>query len=156
RDPPASLHPPRPKEPDDDLFREEPVGPLELPGKYKAVLSKRVGGVETPLAEPVDFQVTLDGGAYASLDDLKALREFQVKALRLERALAGTLQAANDLTGRLDQIKQALEVEPSEDKAGKEAVRKLEQRNRDILRALRGDVVLRGRNENTPMSALER
>jgi hypothetical protein len=32
----------------------------------------------------------------------------------------------------------------------------LEQRNRDILRKLRGDVVIRARNENTPISIVER
>src|SRR5262249_28465714 len=35
-------------------------------------------------------------------------------------------------------------------------VRRLEKENRDILRALRGDVALRARNENTPPSISER
>jgi hypothetical protein len=38
----------------------------------------------------------------------------------------------------------------------KTMARELEKRNRDILRSLRGDVALRARNENTPISIAER
>jgi hypothetical protein len=63
---------------------------------------------------------------------------------------------ANDLTGRLQQIKKALDVAPTTDKKWQELVRKLDKENRDILRVLRGDIVLRGRNENTPPSTWDR
>jgi hypothetical protein len=89
-------------------------------------------------------------------EDLKALREFQTKALKLERALSGTLAVANDLNGRLKQIKQALDASFTEDKKGKDTVRKLENETRDILRALQGDNALRARNENTLPSTWER
>ena len=39
---------------------------------------------------------------------------------------------------------------------GKEFARDLEQRNREMLHALRGDVALRAREENTPPSISER
>ena len=42
------------------------------------------------------------------------------------------------------------------DSKWKETVRGLEKRNREILRALRGDEALRQRNENTPVSIVER
>jgi hypothetical protein len=76
--------------------------------------------------------------------------------VKLDRAVAGTLETANDLNSRLDKVKQALDQTPGVDEKAKEQVRELIQRNRDILRALRGDVVLRGRNRNTPLSVTER
>jgi photosystem II stability/assembly factor-like uncharacterized protein len=156
REPPAALPRPRPVGSDDDLFFEGAVGPLVMPGTYKATIAKRVAGVETPLGEPVEFHVVLEKESTISAEDLKSLREFQAKALKLERALSGTLSVANDLTGRLKQIKQALDALTTEDKKGKEMAHKLENQTRDILRVLQGDNILRARNENTPPSTAER
>ena len=88
--------------------------------------------------------------------DRKALLEFQQKVTRLERAVSGALDAANSLNTRLEQIKRALDHTPGSQSAWKEAVRTLEKRNREILLALRGDEILRNRNENTPLSISER
>src|SRR5262249_44687704 len=54
------------------------------------------------------------------------------------------------------QIKRALDQTPGIDSKWKDDVRTLEKRNREILRNLRGDVALRARNENTPISIVER
>jgi hypothetical protein len=86
----------------------------------------------------------------------KALFEFQLQVARLQRAVSGALEAANSLNGRLEQIRRAVDHTPAVDAKWKEAVRSLEKRNHDILRALRGDVALRARNENTPVSIVER
>ena len=156
RNPPAALPTPRPPESDDDLFFEEGVGPLVMPGVYKVALAKRVEGMTTPLAEPVECNVVVDGAASMNPADVKVLHIFQQDALKLERALSGTIQVANDLTGRLQQIKKALDAAPIAEKKWQDLVRKLDKENRDILRVLRGDIVLRGRNENTPASTWDR
>ena len=88
--------------------------------------------------------------------DRKALLEFQQKVTRLERAVSGALDAANSLNTRLEQIKRALDHTPGSQSAWKEAVRTLEKRNGEILLALRGDQILRNRNENTALSIAER
>ncbi len=156
REPSASLPRVRPREPDEELFQEGPAGPLVMPGRYKVTLSRRVAGVETPLAGPEEFTVAVDGAAGMELAERKTLFEFQQKVARLQRAVAGALEAANDLSGRLDQIRRALDHTPTAPAKWKEVVRDLEKRNRAILRALRGDVALRARNENTPPSIVER
>jgi hypothetical protein len=74
----------------------------------------------------------------------------------LERAVSGALEAANGLNVRLEQIKRALDQTPTAESRWKDVARQLEQRNRDILRSLRGDAVLRSHNENTPLSIAER
>lgn len=84
------------------------------------------------------------------------LHEFQQRAFRLQRAVSGALENANALTTRLDQIKRALDATPGLDRKYSDPARALEKRNREILRGLRGDSVLRARNENTPVSISER
>jgi photosystem II stability/assembly factor-like uncharacterized protein len=156
RDPSATLPRPRPAELDDDLFYSPPAGPLVMPGTYKVSLAKRVDGKVTPLAGPQEFQVVVDGAEKILADDFRILSEFQQKVARLERAISGGLEAGNDLSRRLEQIKRALDHTPTIEAKWKDEVRTLEKRTRDILRALRGDVALRARHENTPTSISER
>jgi photosystem II stability/assembly factor-like uncharacterized protein len=156
RQPSAVLPRPRPREVDDDLFFDPPSGPLVMPGKYRVSLAKRVAGVVTPLAEPQEFSVVLDGASSTNPADLQALLEFQQKVLRLERAVSGALESSNQLTNRLDLIKQALDQTPALEPRWKNEARRLAQENRGILRAMRGDEALRSRNENTPLSIVER
>jgi hypothetical protein len=156
RDPAAVLPRPRPPESEDDLFYQEPSGPLVMPGNYQVTMAKRVNGVVTPMAGPVEFTVTVDGEAANPPSDRQALREFQAQVQRLRRAVSGTLEAANALADRLEKIKKALDQAPDIDAKWKTVTRDLEKRNRNILRSLRGDVALRARNENTLVSIVER
>jgi hypothetical protein len=119
-------------------------------------LSKRVEGVVTPLAEPQEFAVAVEGSDKLAEADLKELTEFQQRVARLDRAVSGALDVANELANRLAQIRCAVEQTPGIDPKWQDDVRDLEKRDRDILRALRGDVTLRARNENTPTSITER
>lgn len=156
RYPATHLPQPRSVEADDDLFFEESAGPLVMPGTYRVSLAKRVDGVLTPVGTPQDFTVNVDGLAAMTTEDRRALFDFQQRVVRLERAVTGALETANGLSQRLDQVKRALDHTPGTDPQLKTLVRELEKRNRDILRVLRGDSVLRRHNENTPPSIVER
>jgi photosystem II stability/assembly factor-like uncharacterized protein len=156
REPAPVLPKPPAKEDDEDLFAAGPQGPLVLPAGYRVSLAKRVAGKVTPLGETRTFQVALEGPDAPGSADRKALYEFQQKVLRLQRAVSGALEAANDLTTRLERIKRTLDHTPGVDAKWMSFARDLEKRNREILRALRGDVVLREHEENTPPSISER
>ncbi len=156
REPAAALPRPRRQDADEDLFTEEPSGALVMPGTYRVALAQRVAGIESPLSQPQEFRVVVDGLSQLAGADLRALTAFQQKVTRLRRSVAGALDIANELRSRLDDIQRAIDQTPSLDKKWHTVARDLAQRNRDILRALRGDTVLRGRNENTPMSISER
>jgi photosystem II stability/assembly factor-like uncharacterized protein len=156
RVPSAVLPKPRPKDAEEDVFVPEPQGHLVLPGTYKVSLSRRVGGVVTPLAGEQEFAVVVEGTETMHPEDSKALLAFQQKVSRLQRAVSGTLDAANELSDRLDRIKRALDHTPGVDAKWKDVVRALAKQNHEVLRALRGDMVLRARNENTPESIAER
>jgi len=156
REPAPSLPRPMPPERDQDLFFEPPAGPLVEPGPYQITWAKRVRGKVTPLPGSEKFKVTMESTAERSDAEHDELFTFQQKVTRLQRAVEGALEAANNLNAHLQQIKQALDQTPTVDVKWKAAARKLEQQNRDILRTLRGDEVLRSRNENTPPAIVER
>src|SRR5262249_35391798 len=132
RYPASSLPRPRPTGAADDIFTEEPAGPLVMPGTYRVTLAKRQGGEMTKLAGPLSFNVVMDGIEKVDAADRKSLFEFQMKVHRLERAVSGALEAANDLSGRLERIRQALDRTPGIYDKWKEAGRGLEERDRRL------------------------
>ncbi len=156
RHPAPVLAPPRTTGGEEDLFVEAASGPLVMPGTYTVSLAQRVDGVVTELGQSQSFQVQLEGTNKLPEAELKELFAFQEKVTRLERAVAGTLQSAQDLATRLDRVKEALDRTPTIDEKTRTAIRGLIQRNRDILRALRGDTILRARNENVSLSIVDR
>jgi photosystem II stability/assembly factor-like uncharacterized protein len=154
--PGASLPRPRAMDADEDFFDEPSGGPLVMPGTYRVTLSRRLEGVVTPLAGPIEFQVTVDGTASARPEDLKVLHDFQQKVIRLERAVSATLEVSGELEGRLQQLKKTLDQTPALEAKWAGQLRALEKKHRDIARELRGDTALRSRNEITPLSIAER
>ena len=120
-----------------------------MPGKYKVSFAKRVNGVMTPLSMPQEFTVTVEGLSGMSAEDRTALVEFQQKVGRLQRAVSGALETANSLKPRLALIKRALHDTPGASDKLLDDAANLDKRTNEILRSLRGDVILRGRNENT-------
>lgn len=156
RDPAATLLPLRSTEADEDEFSPSSSGPLVLPGTYRVALAKRVDGVVTPLAGPVAFSVVVEGMDSMQSGDLKELRTFQTEVARLQRATSGAVEAANELSKRLEQLRRAVDLSPTAKPEWRTTVRELEKRTREILRALRGDTVLAARNENVPVSIIDR
>lgn len=153
---PASLAPPPPPDAASDPYYESPSGSLVMPGRYKVSMAKRVDGVLTALAAPQEFNVTVEGLAQMSVQDRAALVEFQQRASRLQRAVNGALETANALKPRLALIKRALLDTPNAgDKLLDDAAR-IEKQTNEILRVLRGDVVIQSRNENVAPSISDR
>jgi chromosome segregation ATPase len=129
---------------------------MVMPGSYKVSFAKRVNGVTTPLGSPQDFNVLVQGQSNLSAQDRAALVKFQQKVARLQRALGGATESANELRPRLAQIKRALfETPTAPDKLMDEAI-SIEKRANEIIRALRGDTVARSRNMNTSPSISDR
>ena len=127
-----------------------------MPGTYKVSVAKRVDGVITPLAQPQEFQVVVEGQENMSASDRAALVEFQQKVARLQRAVSGALEAANALKPRLAAIRRALLETPSAPETLLQDASALDKRTNGVLRALRGDTALRQRNMNLPPSIAER
>ncbi|HKP72094.1 MAG TPA: hypothetical protein VJT82_04095, partial [Pyrinomonadaceae bacterium] len=156
RSPSPTLAPPPSPEAEADPFFEAPSGPLVMAGTYKVSIAKRVNGVLTPLGTPQEFNVAAEGQSGMSAADRAALLEFQQKVARLQRAVTGALETANSLKPRLASIRRALLDTPAAGDKLLDDASAIDRRVNDILRALRGDTVLRGRNENTPPSISDR
>lgn len=137
-------------------WNPSPRGPLVMPGDYQVALESRINGVYTRLAGPEKFTVEPLGMRNMAPQDRAALNAFQQKVDRLYRAVSGTLNAGDELKARLEKIQTALQQTPTASAQLTQTASQLHARNLEILRNLRGDVVLRERNENTPPSIEDR
>src|SRR5262249_38087723 len=155
--PAVSLPRPRPEQDAaEDLFGPPPGGTYAAPGKYSISVAKRVDGVVTPLAGPVEFRLKYVGAEPLSEADMKELVAFQREVIKLQRDLTAAQGVAGELTTRLDQIKAALDQTAESPATSRERIRRLIAAQRDTVRLLSGDAVMRGRNENTLVSIAER
>jgi hypothetical protein len=115
-----------------------------------------VDGVLAPFGAPQTFEVAALGVATLPAADRGELLRFQSKTARLQRAVLGAIEAAQEAQERIKHVKQALLDTPAADpKLGADA-RAIEERLKDELVALKGDDVMRGRNEPVPLAIADR
>ncbi len=125
-------------------------GPLVFSGSYSVRMFEKIDGVVTELGAAQSFKVATEGSASMTASDHEAQEEFLLKVARLYRAVYGALQTAQDVQSRLKTIREALQQTPAADKQLTAAADSIEQKDREILRALRGDVEIAKRNEPVP------
>ena len=131
-------------------------GPLVIAGKYSVRMFQRVGGTVSELGSAQNFKVVADGTGGLTAADRAAQEEFQRKVARLYRAVSGALHVSEDVESRLKAIREALHEAPAAEKQLGSVADQLEQRDREILRALRGDVEMAKRSEPVSSSINER
>jgi len=131
-------------------------GPLVVPGTYSVRMFQKVGGMVSELAGPQTIRVTTEQSASMSAADQAAQEEFLRKVARLYRAVYGATRVAENAAERLKQIHEALREAPAVEKQLGTVSDGLDQRNREILRALRGDIEIARRNEPVPSSIDDR
>jgi photosystem II stability/assembly factor-like uncharacterized protein len=131
-------------------------GPLVISGSYSVRMFEKVDGAVTELAGAQNFKVVIDGASSMSAADRTAQEEFQRKVARLYRAVSGALHTSEEVEERLKAIRAALRETPAAEKQLGAAADSIEQRNREILRALRGDTEMQKRNEPIPTSINDR
>ena len=131
------------------------LGPLALPGKYSVKMFKKVEGTVTQLGSGQSFTVVADGASGISPADRSAQEDFNRKVSSLYRAVSGAINSANELQEHLKIMRKAILNTPNADALLAQAD-SIEKQNNDILRALRGDVVIAARSENVPTSINDR
>ena len=142
--------------PDTDIFDDPDVGPLVVPGRYRVSIAKRVDGAVTPLPETRTFSVVSLGLASLGAADKAAVLAFQQKVQRLQRAVLGTLRAADEADRRVKHLKKALAETPTADPSLGVEARRIENRLRDLNIDLRGDSTVARRSEPTLPSISDR
>jgi hypothetical protein len=143
-------------EADEDFPPASSQGPLVMPGSYSVKMFKRVGGVTTEIGTAEKFDVVVEGQGGMNPQDRTALRDFQRKTASLYRAVSGAINRSNETRSQLKSMKRALQETPTADPTLAQTADQLDQRNNELLRALRGDVVIAARNENIPASINDR
>ncbi len=141
---------------DEDFPSIADYGPLVLSGNYSVRMFEKVDGAVTEVAGPQSFKVVTEGSASMNAADRAAQEEFLSKVARLYRAVYGATKTAEDVQSRLKTIREALEETPAIEKELGAQADQIEQQDRDILRALRGDRDIARRNEPVPTSISER
>ena len=143
---------------DDEIFFSDAAdqGPLVLAGSYSVRAFEKVGGAVTELAGPQSFKVVTEGAAAMSPADRAAQEQFLRKVTRLYRAVSGALHTSDEVESRLKAIREALRQAPAAEKQLGSVADAFEQRDREIRRALRGDVEMAKRSENVPSSINDR
>jgi hypothetical protein len=91
-----------------------------------------------------------------NMADRTAQQEFLRKVTRLYRAVSGALHTAEDVQARLKAIRDALRGTPAAEEKLSSTTDSLETRDREILRALRGDIEIAKRSEAVPSSISDR
>lgn len=149
---PTSLTPPSL----DNPFADAPIGPMVVPGTYMVELAKRVEGKLTTLGAPQKVETVPLGLASLPAENRSELLAFQRKTARLQRAVLGAAQSADEAQKRLDHIKAALGNTLGAAPNLSDEARALELRLKDLLIKLSGDRLLQRRNEPTPPSITDR
>jgi hypothetical protein len=142
--------------PVENPFYEAPAGPLAVPGPYTVSFEKRADGVLTAFGEPQTFQVESLGFQTLKAPDAADLLAFQRKTARLQRAVLGAIEAAQEAQERLKVAKKAIDDTPGAAPALGVEARRIEKMIDDLMIGLRGDRVMSGRNEPVPMSTVDR
>jgi len=131
-------------------------GPLVVSGSYSVRMFQTVDGVVTELAGPQSFKVATEGASTMTPADRAAQEEFLRKTTRLYRAVSGALNTSQDVAERLKKIREALHETPAAEKQLEAQADSIDQSNRGILRALRGDVEIARRSEPVASSINDR
>ena len=132
------------------------IGPLAAPGTFSVSMAKKIDGVMTELAGPVNFEVvnlalaTLPG---APPDEALA---FEAKVAQLQRAVDGAAKLAGELEDRLAHLRKAILDTPAADAGQLAKARALQTELDDINITLIGDPTKSERNVFTPPSVNDR
>jgi photosystem II stability/assembly factor-like uncharacterized protein len=138
-------------------FFSAPAGPFALPGQYTARLYTRVDGVLSAIGAPTTFAVVdADPAGSRRNPRTAAILASELRNAQLERSALGAGAYLNDLTGKLNFLRRAIDESPRSDSALVRQVRALQTRVLDLQERLNGDPTRGRRNESSPTGLLGR
>jgi len=141
---------------DEDFPPAAAMGPLVVAGNYSVKMFQKVDGVELELGEPQNFKVVAEGAGSMTAEDRAAQEEFLRKVARLYRSVSGAIHVAEDVQAHLKEMREAIRDVPASEKQLDAQADLIEQKDRELLRALHGDKILQKRNEIVPSSINDR
>lgn len=130
-----------------DPWDDRPSGPVVVPGTYTVELAREIEGQVESLAAPVSFELSAMGLGALEPTDRAALKDFQMKVGRLQRAVLGANRVVNDAEQRLRHLRQAILETPGADPALTQREEKLRLKLRDLEIRLSGDPTVSAQDE---------
>ena len=153
----ASTNPLNLKKPDDEeSLADYNSGILASPGVYSVIMSKVADGVLTKIAGPQLFKAKILDETTLPAENRSALLSFQKKVADLNRAVMGSLQAADNLAKNIKYAKEALLKSPAATNELRIKADSIQKETENLLIKLRGNRSLMGRSINTPPSIVGR
>ena len=138
--------------PERNAFSSPPRGPLVVPGTYTVSLAKWHDGELTPLSGSQSFDTVPVGLATLPTGDRQVATAFQRKTARLQRAVFGSVRAAQEAENRITHLRRAALDTAHGDPTWGSQLAELANELRDIQEALQGDRTVGSRSEPTPPS----
>jgi len=139
-----------------NIFSNTGRGMLALPGQYTVTMGKVFDGVYTELVSPTPFKCVVLNNTTLPARDRAAMLAFHKEVGELSRVINGTVRMTNDVSRRIDLIREALHQLPAATPELMNKAKALKDQVREILRALTGDRTISRRSENQPPSITSR
>lgn len=138
-------------------FFTAPSGPFALPGQYTARLYTRVDGALSLVGAPMTFAV-VDADPPGSRRNPRTatILANELRNTQLERSALGAGAWLNELGGKLNFLRRAIDESPRSDSALVRQVRGLQTRLLELQERLNGDPTRGRRNESSPTGLLGR
>ena len=141
---------------DDDGPFQGGSGPLALPGSYTVSLEKHEDQTTTELEPPAPFMVEPLNFATLAAGDRQAILAFAKQTGELQRAVLGTLEALNEGSSQVANIKRIVERTPSLSLSLRHDARRLELKLMDLRERFTGDPTRARRFEPAPTGLVAR
>jgi photosystem II stability/assembly factor-like uncharacterized protein len=142
--------------PEENPFSEGNLGFPALPGRYAVTVTAVEEGTERMLAGPVPFTATALGLATLGAEDQAALADFQQKVAELQRAAFGAARALEEITKRVEAMRQAFLDAPAAPSTVRMALDSLDRSATRLLVALKEDRTRKKRSEPLAPTVLDR
>ena len=122
-------------------FAGKDEGPLVAPGTYSVSLAKNVGGVTTPLAGPVTFQVKPLNNTTLPAENREEVVAFQKQVTALSRSIQGAQKALGELKDQMKHIREAIKRVEMPHREIAAQVSAMEKEIKSVERQLNGDPI---------------
>ncbi len=133
-----------------------PMGPLAIPGEYKATLMKRQGGELTTLSEAKPFRLKSMANSPEISDNPAAVLAFKKQLADLQSKTDGASGKLREMDNRLKHLFKAINLTTAATEEHAQTARGLARRVSDLKVNMWGDTTIASRQEAVPWSISQR
>lgn len=137
-------------------WASDPMGPLAIPGQYKATLMKRQSGELSALSEAMPFSLKSMNNSPEISSNPEAVLAFKLDLAELQRKANGASGKLREMDNRLKHLYKAVDLTTASTEEHAQTARYLAQRVTDLKVSMWGDTTISSRQEAVPWSISQR